>query len=123
MIRLMPEFGGKRLLEDDERGETKEGNENDKWGMKICRELEQLMGESSTADFCDDKGIFLYSVAKVGNGIFTIYNLKTFEAYGVSDKGHIVPGISVPEQGMILKETIEQDIALLKTLTQKKTDV
>lgn len=84
MIRLMPDFGGRRLPEDSETWEAEQDN---KWGREICQLLADILGKTEAVDFMDDKDTPLFRVKKVGIDQYTLYNFIEMKGYGINHLG------------------------------------
>ena len=84
MIRLMPDFGGKELPEDDETWEAEQDGE---WGREICQLLAGILGKTEAVDFMDYKGKALFRVKKVGTDQYTFYDFVEMKGYAINHLG------------------------------------
>jgi len=84
MIRLMPDFGGKELPEDDK---TWEAEQDSKWGREICQLLAGILGKTEAVDFVDDKGTALFRVKKVGTDQYALWDFVEKKGYAINHLG------------------------------------
>ncbi len=118
----MPDFGGKKLPEDDETLKVEMQNE---WGEAMCRALHGVMGSSNEAIFLDEQQVEYYHVSRlnvVEEEGFAIQDFGRGRTYAVTRRGDVIPSlqedvgvyVGPPSQG-----EVASDIREIMSLTKK----
>lgn len=95
MMKLMIEGDGEQLRESS-ADEIRYDDESEVWGEKICRLLNECMGEAKDAFFVDEKGRERYHVVRTNRGSlpsFSVMDIVGQVSYKISLKGDILPSM------------------------------